>query len=125
MTVYPLPRRRSIALRRMAVGCGFAVAAGLALAAPAHADQFEYVSILDNEGVYYSSISDVIDTGKMACRMLRGGADVPAALNYVAGGGYAPYESAVIVTAAALKMCPDVMPVINEFLNGPGHGAVA
>ncbi|WP_233213590.1 DUF732 domain-containing protein [Mycobacterium hubeiense] len=125
MMVHPLPRRRNIALRRAAAACGFVVVGGLALAGPAHADQYEYVSILDNEGVYYSSITDVIDTGKMACRMLRGGADVPAALNYVAGGGYAPYESAVIVTAAALKMCPDVMPVIDEFINGPGHGAVA
>ena len=27
-----------------------------------------------------------------------------AALNYLAGGGYAPYETGIIVTAAALKM---------------------
>jgi hypothetical protein len=92
-------------------------------AGPAHADQYEYVSILDNEGVYYSSISDVIDQGKMVCRMLRGATGVPATLNYLAGGGYAPYETGIIVTAAALKMCPDVVPIVNAFASqGGGSG---
>ena len=105
--------------------CGLAVAASLALAAPARADQYDYVSVLDNEGVYYSSITDVIDQGKMTCRLLRGGAGVPAALNSVTGSGYAPYESAIIVTAAARNMCPDVMPVIEAFINGQDRGAPA
>ena len=46
-----------------------------------------------------------------------------AALNYLAGGGYAPYETGIIVTAAALKMCPDVMPIVNAIAShGGGSG---
>lgn len=101
-----------------------AAAATTALAAPAHADQYDFVSMLDNEGVYYSSITDVIDQGKMACRMLRSGAGMPSALDYVAGGGYAPYETAVVVASAAVNMCPDVLPTVRAFLgDGPTTGA--
>ena len=124
MNDIPRPSRRTV-VKSASVVWGLAVVASLALAAPARADQYEYVSVLDNEGVYYSSISDVIDQGKMACRLLRGGAGVPAALNSVTGGGYAPYESAIIVTAAARNMCPDVMPVIEAFINGQDRGALA
>ena len=120
----PVPRWGTL-VKSSSLVCGLAVAASLALAAPARADQYEYVSVLDNEGVYYSSITDVIDQGKMACRLLRGGAGVPAALNSVTGGGYAPYESAIIVAAAARNMCPDVMPAIEAFINGQDRGALA
>ncbi|MBU8833319.1 DUF732 domain-containing protein [Mycolicibacterium goodii] len=100
-----------------------AAAATTALAAPAHADQYDFVATLDNEGVYYSSITDVIDQGKMACRILRSGAGMPPALIYVAGGGYAPYETAIVVASAAMNMCPDVMPTVRAFLAGPTTGA--
>lgn len=60
---------------------------------------------------------DVIDVGKMTCRNLRGGTGVPATLKYVASNGYAPYEIGVIVESAANNMCPDVLPVLNSFLN--------
>jgi hypothetical protein len=96
----------------------------MALAAPARADQYDYVAQLDDRGVYYSSISDVIDTGKMACRLLRSGAGVPAAMNFVARDGYASYETAIIVVAATQNMCPDAMPVLNAYVNaGPVTGA--
>lgn len=95
-----------------------AIAATLTLAAPAQADQYDYIALLDNEGVFYTSITDVIDHGKMACRLLRGGAGVPTTLNYVAGGGYVPYEAGIIVASAALNMCPDTMPVVSAFANG-------
>ncbi|AKS35858.1 DUF732 domain-containing protein [Mycolicibacterium goodii] len=93
-------------------------ATATALAAPARADQYDFVAMLDNEGVYYSSITDVIDQGKMACRMLRSGAGMPTTLDYVAGGGYAPYETAVVVASAAMNMCPDVLPTVRAFLGG-------
>jgi len=63
----PVPRWGTL-VKSSSLVCGLAAAASLALAAPAHADQYEFVSVLDNEGVYYSSITDVIDQGKMACR---------------------------------------------------------
>ena len=104
---------------RMATGIGCLVATsaalGVTLAPPAEADPIEYVMILDDEGVYYESMTDVIDLGKYTCRMLRSGAAVPAALNNVASSGYAPYETGIIVYAAGQKMCPDVLPVIESW----------
>jgi hypothetical protein len=47
--------------------------AAVGLAAPAKADQYDYVSALDSNGVYYGSILDVIDLGKLTCRKLRMG----------------------------------------------------
>jgi len=109
--------------RTVTAALALGAAAAMALAAPVHADQYDFVSMLDNEGVYYSSISDVIDQGKMACRILRSGAGVPTALGYVADGGYAPYETAVVVAAAALNMCPDVASVVRAFFTaGPAAG---
>jgi hypothetical protein len=110
------------------IGVVAAIAAGavipMALAAPARADQYDYVGQLDDRGVYYASISDVIDTGKMTCRLLRSGAGVTAAMNFVARDGYASYETAIVVVAAAQNMCPDVMPVLNAYVNaGPATGA--
>ena len=104
-----------------------AIAAGigaLAFAAPAHADQYDYVSYLDSEGVYYSSISGVIDAGKMTCRILRSGGGVPAALGFLTRAGYERYESATIVVSAVDHMCPDTQPVIDAFLHPAGNGNV-
>ncbi|MDH6194442.1 hypothetical protein M2272_001071 [Mycobacterium frederiksbergense] len=106
--------------RRIATAAAIAGVSTLALAAPAHADQYDFVAQLDNRGVYYASITDVIDAGKMACRMLRGGTGVPAALDYVASDGYTRYETVIVVVAAAQNMCPDVMPVLTAYANaGP------
>ena len=91
--------------------------AALALAAPAHADQYDYVSVLDNEGVYYDSISDVIDLGKMTCRILRSGSELPVAARNIASAGYRGYEIGVVVQSAASNMCPDVLPALRAFLN--------
>ncbi|WP_293017710.1 ribonuclease H family protein [Mycolicibacterium sp.] len=43
---------------------------------------------LDNNGVYYSSVSGVIDAGKMTCRILRSGGGVPAAMGFLGRAGY-------------------------------------
>jgi len=118
--IYPARWRATTAALCVAA----AAVTATALAAPARADQYDFVSMLDNEGVYYSSITDVIDQGKMACRMLRSGAGMPSALDYVAGGGYAPYETAFVVASAATNMCPDVLPTVRAFLgDGPTTGA--
>lgn len=90
----------------------------LAAATPARADQYDFVIALDNRGVYYSSVSEVIDQGKMACRLMRSGPGIQGAVNYVARGGFAPSEVGIVVYAAAANMCPDVMPAINAFVNG-------
>ena len=109
---------------RLLVAAGSAALAGLFVAAPARADQYDFVSNLDNNGVYYSSVSGVIDAGKMTCRLLRSGAGVPGALGFLNRVGYARYESAAIVVAAAGNMCPDAQPVIDAFLNQPTREGV-
>ena len=70
-------------LNRLLATCGLALI-GLIDAAPAHADHYDFVADLDNNGVFYASITDVIDQGKLACRLMRSGAGVPAALSFLA-----------------------------------------
>ena len=89
--------------------------ASTALAPPAAADPIDYVMMLDDEGVYYASMTDVIDLGKFTCRLLRSGAPVPVALGTVSDAGYAPFEVGIIVYAAGSTMCPDVLPTIESW----------
>jgi len=96
--------------------------AGFLVPVPVHADQYDFVVYLDNNGVYYSSVSGVIDAGKMTCRILRSGGGVPAAMGFLGRAGYERYEAATIIVAAADDMCPDTQPVIDAFLNQPAGG---
>lgn len=99
-------------------------AVALATAAPAQADQYDYVMLLDNEGVYYDSISDVIDAGKMTCRMMRGGNGVDSAVSYIMTGGHPAYEAGIVVYAASSTMCPDTLPLLQAYIGGsPGTAA--
>ena len=102
----------AMAMAVLAVGVA---TGGMALAPPAAADPIDFVMLLDDEGVYYESISDVIDLGKFTCRMLRSGASVPAALGNVQSAGFAPYETGIIVYSAGANMCPDVLPTIESW----------
>lgn len=86
-------------------------------APPAHADQYDFVSFLDNNGVYYDSILDVIDVGKAVCRTIRNGQSSFAVDQAIAGltlNGYTSNaERAVIVVGAANTMCPDIWPAVR------------
>ena len=57
--------------------CG---AVAVALSGPAHADQYDFISQLDNAGVSYKSTIDMIDIGKQLCHDLRNGVAPPAVL---------------------------------------------
>lgn len=89
-------------------------AVALALTAPtAQADQYDFVSDLDNNGIYYSSISDMIDVGKLTCGNLRRGMPIvgPRGVGApITRLGYSGLEAAIITYAAASNMCPDQMP---------------
>lgn len=50
-----------------------AVSASVVLAGPARADQYDFITELDNAGVWYSSMIDMIDIGKELCHELRHG----------------------------------------------------
>lgn len=112
----------NITRRRAMLIAGVTAFMGITVAVPAHADQYDFVSDLDNKGVYYSSLTGVIDAGKLTCRLLRSGAGVPATMGFLARSGYATYESATIVVAAVNDMCPDAQPVVQDFLNHRAAG---
>jgi hypothetical protein len=97
-----------------------AVAAATGLAAPANADQYDFISALDDAGVTYvnGSISDMMDLGKGVCHALRSGTPpgtVSARLGQI---GYAGFEQGTIMGAAANGMCPDIWPVLSAWANG-------
>lgn len=94
------------------------VAALVLAAAPAHADQYDYVSALDSRGVYYESISDVIDLGKMMCGRLRNGVSPQFAPMPALNSGYSKPDAAIMLIAAIDNMCPDQYPVLNAYING-------
>lgn len=93
--------------------------AAVAVAAPAQADQFDYVSYLDNNGIYYSSVSDVIDLGKQLCSVARkapttGNTMAQALFGLLGSAGYgSSAEGKIILTAAGDNMCPDIWPRVK------------
>lgn len=96
-----------------------ATAVAISTAPAVHADEYDYVSQLDSNGVYYSNILNVIDLGKSSCRQLRMGNPVPSVLHRIVGQGYAGVEAGVIISAAAENMCPDTIPILRSFANQP------
>ena len=90
--------------------------AAVALAAPAQADKYDYVLVLDDNGIYYDSITRVIDLGKQICSVgrtapIEGTTMMQLLISTMGNAGYAAgEEQAIIATAAANNMCPDVIP---------------
>ena len=78
-----------------------------ALSGPAHADQHDFISQLDNSGVSYESMIDMIGIGKELCHDLRNGVAPPAVLGKLQRTGFATAESAIILVSAVNNMCPD------------------
>jgi hypothetical protein len=74
---------------------------------------------LDIRGVYYDSISDVIDQGKMVCRMLRSGTHSITVHHSLLP--YYPWQDATIILASAtVFMCPDQLEKVRtEFRDPP------
>ena len=71
----------------------------VALSGPARADQFDFITQLDNMGVSHESILDMIDIGKELCHDLRSGK--------LQATGFAAAESAIILMSAVNNMCLD------------------
>jgi len=77
-------------IRNLAMS-GISVVGALGIAAPANADQYDFISVLDNNGVYYYNISEMIDLGKAACRTVRTGGtigSVDSAINLLTRAGF-------------------------------------
>ena len=98
-----------------------AVSAAVALAAPAQADQYEFISFLDNSGVSYSSMLEMIDIGKAVCHDLRSGDGPPVVLGRLGSAGFAPAEAALVLVSAVSHMCVDAKAGVNDWASQQGY----
>ncbi len=92
----------------------------VAVAAPANADQYDFISEIDRNGVFYvGTMSEMIRTGKLACSTLRQASNTSAVSllgRWLTGDmGFSGTEAGIIVTAAAGTMCPDVIPILTAY----------
>ena len=98
-----------------------ATCVAVALSDPAHADQHDFISQLDNSGVSYESMIDMIDIGKELCHDLRNGVAPPVVLGKLQGTGFAPAESAIILTSAVNNTCPDTKAEVVGWARNNGY----
>jgi hypothetical protein len=98
-----------------------AVCGAVVLSGPARADQYDFISALDNAGVSYESILDMFDIGKALCHDLRSGAMPPVVLGKLQATGFAPTESAIILVAAVNNMCPDTKAAVVGWARDNGY----
>jgi hypothetical protein len=108
-------------MRRLGViAVGLAVGGSVFLAAPAQADQYDFISELDNAGVWYSSMLDMIDIGKELCHELRHGVSPPLVLGKLGNIGFAPAEAAIVLMSAVNNMCLDAKPGVVGWARDQG-----
>jgi hypothetical protein len=98
-----------------------AVCGAVALSGPAHADQYDFITQLDNMGVSYESMLDMIDIGKELCHDLRTGATPPVVLGKLQKTGFAPAESTIILIAAVNNMCSDTKATVVGWARDNGN----
>jgi len=111
--------------RQGVIAAVLAVCAAVLLSAPARADQYDYISQLDNMGVSYGSILDMIDIGKAVCHELRYGVTPPVVLGELGTAGFAPAESAIVLLAAVDHMCWDVKPAVVAWARATSSTSLA
>jgi len=117
-------------IRYVALALAFALTVAVANAAPSRADDIDYTIALDDNGIPYESMGDIIEIGKLACSHLRSGWPVTITQAVQAGdpnksvgapitqAGYAPLEAAIITVAAAVHMCTDQLPRLTNAAPG-------
>ena len=93
----------------------------VALSAPARADQYDFIAQLDNQGVFYESMIDMIGIGKELCHDLRFGVDPSLVLGKLQRTGFAPTESAIVLMAAVNNMCADTKPAVVDWVRDNGY----
>ncbi|MDV3135729.1 DUF732 domain-containing protein [Mycobacterium sp. 29Ha] len=98
-----------------------AVFGAVALSAPARADQYDFIARLDNQGVFYESMIDMIGIGKELCHELRFGVDPSLVMGKLQRTGFAPTESAIVLVAAVDHMCPDTKQVLVAWARDNGY----
>ncbi|MBY0287296.1 MAG: DUF732 domain-containing protein [Mycobacteriaceae bacterium] len=98
-----------------------AMCGAVAMSSPARADQYEFIAQLDNMGVYYESVIDMIDIGKELCHELRFGVSPSLVLGKLQRTGFAPTESAIVLMAAVDNMCVDTKPAVVGWARDNGY----
>jgi hypothetical protein len=98
-----------------------AVCGTVLLASPVRADQYDFISQLDNQGVSYDSMLDMIDIGKELCHDLRSGATPGVVLGKLQNTGFAPAESVIVLVAAVNNMCVDTTDVVAGWARDNGY----
>lgn len=123
MTVMATPAKRRRAEMRRKLGPIALVVTVLLTAPIAKADQFDFISDLDRQGVYYGSVSDMIEAGKLACAVLGNGGNSEAvdAIGWylVNDRKFSPTEAGLIVRSAAQNMCQDTLRILNGYGAAP------
>ncbi|HEY7053352.1 MAG TPA: DUF732 domain-containing protein [Mycobacterium sp.] len=92
--------------------CGVLAVAAIGFATPANADQYDFISRIENAGVSYTSITGMLSLGRAVCHDLRIGNSPGWIAVNIEGNGWAPYEAGTIMGAAADTMCPDTWPTL-------------
>lgn len=93
------------------VGAGVALATTLAV--PAHADDADavFISVLDDEGISYSTPRDAIKVARAVCEFLYEGATLLDATQEVSdASGLGVEDSGFFVGAATASYCPSESP---------------
>lgn len=93
------------------------LSAGLGPAAPAAADGFDYLALLDEQGVSYPSEESALGVGQGICRVLGNGGALPRVINALHQRGWdSPREQSIIIASAGRALCPEIGPVVQSQL---------
>lgn len=99
--------RALLGLVTLGVGLGAAITG----APHAKADQTDFISQLDTQGIFYTDIAGAIDDGKIICSELRGHQPVGQIVKQLqTEDGFPGQAAAMFLLDAANTMCPDVLP---------------
>lgn len=98
----------NLRLRLAVVALLILAAVALNIAPQAKADQYDFINVLDNNGVVYRDILSMMALGKETCYNLRTNTEIDVMANYLIGEQrFAEFEAGIIIIAAAHTMCPD------------------
>ncbi|BBZ32990.1 DUF732 domain-containing protein [Mycolicibacterium confluentis] len=106
---------------RVLVAAVSAACGSMVLAGPAAADQYDFISDLDNAGVWYESVIDMIDIGKELCHKLRHGVSPGLVVGKLVNTGFAPGEAGIVLLSAVNNVCLDVKPEVVGWVRDIGY----
>lgn len=109
--------RTRVLLGLVTVGVWIVVA--ILTAGTSKADQADFISQLDAQGIFYRDTAATINDGKIICGELRGHEPVGQIVTQAqTEGGFPGEKAAMFVMDAANALCPDVLPWLQAQANG-------